>query len=474
MLRQHAKLVARALYATDMGVTVLSFFAAYHIRNAYLIRWDLSGLYPIEKYTSLLLLIIPIWTILLMQNQVYKSFRTSSLVTEIKAVGKAVLYSGLILGSVAFVLKLQYLSRMLIMVFIAINLILLALARMGVRSLSRVTRKHGYNFRIILIVGTNEAARDIAHRIRNAHHWGLRVLGFVSESDDNVGSVIDGHRVVGTITDLENIINREIVDEVVFADPGKRFDKFEDVFLMLEEHGVNARISARIFPHMIAKVQLDDLDSLPLLTFTTVPTNQAALLMKRLFDITMSLFLLLLSAPVMAAAALFIKTTSPGPVLFRQRRSGLNGRVFTLYKFRSMYEDAELRRKDLAELNEMTGPVFKIKDDPRVTRVGRLFRRMSIDELPQLWNVFRGDMSIVGPRPAIPDEVSQYARWQRRRLSMRPGLTCLWQVNGRNTVTDFNEWVRLDLQYIDTWSLALDMNIFIKTIPVVLLRKGAV
>jgi exopolysaccharide biosynthesis polyprenyl glycosylphosphotransferase len=242
---------------------------------------------------------------------------------------------------------------------------------------------------------------------------------------------------------------------------------------MLEEHGINARIVSNVFPHVIAKIRVEELETVPLLTFSTVPSNTVTLAFKRLFDIMIALLLIVLSAPFMLLAMLLIKTTSPGPVLFRQKRSGLQGRVFTLYKFRSMYIDAETKREKFEQYNEMEGPVFKMKDDPRITPVGHFLRKSSIDELPQLWNVLKGDMSIVGPRPPIPEEVAKYRRWQRRRLSMRPGLTCIWQISGRNKINDFNEWVRLDLLYIDTWSFVLDIKIFLKTIPVVLFRKGA-
>jgi lipopolysaccharide/colanic/teichoic acid biosynthesis glycosyltransferase len=177
-------------------------------------------------------------------------------------------------------------------------------------------------------------------------------------------------------------------------------------------------------------------------------------------------------SPVFLISALLVKTTSRGPVFFTQTRTGLNGRTFTLYKFRSMYRDAEGRRAALASRNEMSGPVFKIKDDPRITPVGKWMRRFSMDELPQFWNVLTGDMSLVGPRPPIPEEVKKYERWQRRRLSMKPGITCLWQVSGRNAI-DFDDWMRLDLAYIDTWSLRLDVQILLRTVPVVLTARGA-
>jgi exopolysaccharide biosynthesis polyprenyl glycosylphosphotransferase len=225
-------------------------------------------------------------------------------------------------------------------------------------------------------------------------------------------------------------------------------------------------------PRQMAKVYVEMVEGLPMLTFSTAPVDASALMIKRAADILLSLFFLVVTAPLMLIIALAVRLSSPGPVLFRQVRCGLNGRRFTLYKFRSMYRDAEEKKAEVAHLNVMDGPVFKVRDDPRATPVGKIIRAYSLDELPQLFNVLIGDMSFVGPRPPIPEEVSQYQRWQRRRLSMKPGLTCLWQVSGRSDV-DFETWMKMDLEYIDSWSLGLDVRIFLKTIPTVLSRKGA-
>ncbi|HZN54297.1 MAG TPA: sugar transferase, partial [Candidatus Polarisedimenticolaceae bacterium] len=221
-----------------------------------------------------------------------------------------------------------------------------------------------------------------------------------------------------------------------------------------------------------ARMYQTDLDGTPMLTVSATPRQPVALLVKRMTDLVASAGALVLLSPLYAVVAVLVRATSPGPVFFRQTRVGLNGRTFTLYKFRSMVHDAEAGRAALAGRNEMSGPVFKIKDDPRITPVGRWIRRFSIDELPQFWNVLRGDMSLVGPRPPIPEEVKKYERWQRRRLSMKPGITCLWQVSGRNGI-DFEDWMKLDLAYIDTWSLRLDVQILLRTVPVVLTARGA-
>ena len=473
MLKQNAIIVYRTLLITDIFITLASFFVSYWFRNTFLTKLDIGGLYPIEKYTWLLIIIIPTWVVLLNAFNAYRSYRIASFINELISIGKSVFFGGLLLAAIAYATKSEYISRVFILSFVIINAVMMGVERFTIRAVSWAIRKRGYNFRNVIIVGTETTAQNIARIIESYGQWGLRLIGYVSVHESTADQMVQGANIIGRLTDLENIVKSQAVDEVVFAIPGIHLDNLEDTFLMLEEHGINARIASNAFPHVIAKMTVEELDTVPLLTFSTVPSNTVALAFKRLFDIIISLILICLSAPVMLLTAMLIKSTSPGAVLFRQNRSGLHGRVFILYKFRSMYIDAESRLRDLKQYNEMDGPVFKMKDDPRITPIGKFIRRSSIDELPQLLNVLLGDMSIVGPRPPLPEEVEKYERWQRRRLSMRPGLTCLWQISGRNKIKDFNEWVKLDLLYIDTWSPALDFKIFLKTIPVVLFRSGA-
>jgi len=381
-----------------------------------------------------------------------------------------VLIGGAIVNTALFLMDALSISRPTVLLFVALNIFLLSLWRTLVRSVARFVRSKDCNYRNIILVGTGGRAKKLIRIIEGHKSWGLRLVGVVG---DNIGSdSFFGYPVLGKIGDVPQLIHRFPVEEVLFCLPKSRLDELEELFLLLEDEGINARIAMNFFPHVVAKVCFEELHGVPFLSFTTVSTNEFALAMKRVFDIFVSLWALTLVAPIMLLAAALVKTTSKGPVFFRQERSGVHGRVFRLYKFRSMFADAEERKQALLEANEMDGPVFKIKNDPRITPVGRFMRKMSIDELPQLWNVLMGDMSIVGPRPPLPSEVAQYERWQRRRLSMKPGITCLWQISGRNQI-GFNEWMKLDLEYIDNWSLGLDLKIFLRTIPVVLMGRGA-
>jgi exopolysaccharide biosynthesis polyprenyl glycosylphosphotransferase len=247
----------------------------------------------------------------------------------------------------------------------------------------------------------------------------------------------------------------------------------EEMVLICSEQGVRTTLAADLFSIGMVKSGLSYFGEMPLIHFQTPPGDRWELNVKRAVDVIISLLSLILLAPVFLLIAAAVRLGSPGPVIFKQKRVGLNGRLFDLYKFRSMHEGAEAEVEKLREQNEMTGPVFKLKNDPRITSVGRFLRRFSLDELPQLWNVLWGDMSLVGPRPPVPGEVSLYERRDRRRLSMRPGITCTWQVSGRNEISDFESWVKLDLDYIDNWSLGRDFMLLFRTIPAVLFGRGA-
>jgi exopolysaccharide biosynthesis polyprenyl glycosylphosphotransferase len=329
---------------------------------------------------------------------------------------------------------------------------------------------------MVLIVGAGPSAHQVAQRILQRPELGLALSGFMELGIEKQGDLERmqalGLRNLGTIADLPGFLAREVIDGVVFTGEAGTLAGLEELFLICEDLGVDSLMAANLFPHLVAQVELERLEDLPLLRFTTVPHNHLALFLKRALDVCGASLGLLILSPLFAASALLIKLTSPGPVFFSQERMGLNGRRFRCHKFRTMVADAEKMLADLAHLNEVDGPVFKIRRDPRVTRVGALLRKTSIDELPQLWNVLVGEMSLVGPRPPIPSEVEKYERWQRRRLSMRPGITCLWQISGRSNL-DFETWMRLDLNYIDNWSLTLDLVILLKTIPAVLSTRGA-
>jgi len=371
-----------------------------------------------------------------------------------------------------FALRLD-LSRIFLIGFALCDLSLISIFRLNSGRMLGLFRREFGAPNYAVVVGTGEPALRIAREIEDAEAYGIRLRGFLSEPTEPAPEQIELHNVypVRPLAELPQMLRQHVIDEVVFAVDSRHLSELEDVFLKCDEEGVRTRVAVDFFPHIHSNVYLDRLGNLPLLTFSATPHDEMRLLVKRATDLIVGGLALIVLSPLMALVALLIKLTSAGPAVFKQVRCGLNGRKFTFYKFRSMCQDAESMRASLEHMNQKT-TAFKIPEDPRLTGVGRWLRKFSIDEWPQLWNVVKGDMSLVGPRPPVPEEVEQYKGWQRRRLRMRPGLTCLWAVNGRDHL-DFETWMRLDMQYIDNWSLGLDWKIILRTIPQVLSGRGA-
>jgi len=383
------------------------------------------------------------------------------------AIVLVMVYAGL------YLLRRDDISRTYVLMVGVVDFVLLVLGRYisynGIAWMRRGLHRYHY----FLIVGCGTRAHEMAALIDEGRGMGLRLVGFVDPNSQG-SSLGDwcGRYQVFPIGQIEKVLEDHVVDEVVFAVNMQELARLEPVMSHCANVGVKTRVQLEFLPSAYSRIYLENFRDVPLLSLSTAPESELLLLLKRIADVVVAAFSLVFLSPVMLAIAAAIRITSPGNVLFRQTRCGLGGRKFTLYKFRSMVNNAEQLRAELHQLNELEGPAFKISDDPRITPVGRLLRRFSLDELPQLWNILRGDMSFVGPRPAIPDEVEKYEPWQRRRLRMRPGLTCIWVLEGRSDV-DFHRWIQLDLAYIDNWSLWLDCKIFFRTIPIVISGKGA-
>jgi exopolysaccharide biosynthesis polyprenyl glycosylphosphotransferase len=335
----------------------------------------------------------------------------------------------------------------------------------------RLARRMGRNYRHTLIVGTGARAAHVRRVIERNPGWGFRVVGHVDEVEMPVAPGVPGDQVYKLI-DVPSLLRDKVIDEVIVALPRSMLGTLGPLVSACAAAGIPVTLLTDLFGDFLPPPRVVRFDTLNALSFAPIHHSKAKLVVKRVMDVLGSAALLAVASPVLALSALAIRMTSPGPIFFRQERCGLNGRRFDILKLRTMVPDAEARLLDLLPMNEMDGPVFKLRGDPRITPVGRFLRRYSLDELPQLWNVLRGDMSLVGPRPPIPHEVSQYETAERRRLSMRPGLTCIWQVSGRNEI-GFDDWVRLDLEYIDGWCLTLDLKILARTLPAVLNGSGA-
>ncbi len=416
------------------------------------------------------------WHVIFSVFGLYRSRRLDDRKQEVVDVLKAVSASALLLCVIAVIFRLQMITPAFVLVFWAVASPLISLFRWVLRLLLGWARVHGRNSRQILIVGTNPRAVEFARAIEGKPELGYRLIGFVDETWSGAqGFGENGMSIVSDLQHFSDFLRECVVDEVTIALPMRSFySQASRIVATCREQGVIVRVLTSIFDFHPAGVNGDLRDEMAVATFGSRVFEGWPLLFKRLLDVTVSAILLVLLGPLFLIVAILIKFDSPGPVFFVQERVGLSKRKFRMYKFRTMVADAEQRQAQLEGLNEADGPIFKIKDDPRFTRLGKFLRKASIDELPQLLNVLKDDMSLVGPRPL---DLRDYNRleedWLRRRFSVRPGITCLWQINGRSSLS-FHEWMRLDMRYIDQMSIRLDLEILAKTIPAVLKGSGAV
>jgi len=363
-------------------------------------------------------------------------------------------------------------SRGMLVLAATMIVVFLSLARVLSRSILIRRRRRGIGVDRVLVVGAGDIGRSVIQSILADPAAGYQVVGYIDDDPLKGNGKLGRIRGLGNLEDLPGVIAAEGVDEVIVTLPWMYHRKILHIVEECERGNVPVRVVPDVFQQRMGRVDLDTLSGIPLIGTAPVRLSQVAFLVKRVIDLSISIIAIPFMLILFTVVALLIKLDSPGPVIFKQRRVGKDGRPFHVLKFRSMVEGAEQMQADLEALNEADGPLFKVKRDPRVTRVGKWLRRTSIDELPQLINVIRGEMSIVGPRPGTPEEVAQYEPWQMQRISVLPGITGLWQVSGRSDVP-FEEMVLLDIFYIENWSLDLEIRILLQTIPYVLLGHGA-
>lgn len=389
--------------------------------------------------------------------------------SELADIVRAGVLLGLTAFSVLFALKLPNVSRLFLLTLFGSQVVVTILSRMAIRTLLRKMRDRGRLTRYMLIVGTGPAAERFARRIGQHPELGLRVIGHLATAPDPNPAV--KRPILGTIEAIEEVLHARIVDEIGICLPAESVALVEPIARLCEEEGKVVRIPLDDYLLTLPGGRIEEFDDIQVLSLVYGPDRVVGLLAKQVGDIVLSAAALVILSPLFAIVAAAILVRDGRPILFRQTRVGLHGRVFKVTKFRTMVPDAEGQLAELEALNEVRGHAFKLTHDPRLSRSGRFLRRTSLDELPQLWNVLLGNMSLVGPRPPLPREVAAYDLWHRRRLSMKPGITGLWQVQARRE-QDFDRWVELDLAYIDRWSLVLDLKIMLRTIPAMLLQQG--
>ena len=477
MFRERTRIFIQLDMLADVVLVGFSFVLAIIARETYFYGGiEVHELFlRLRDYAWVLLAAYPFVMIPLLISGVYGPLRFKQFYKIALVIIRSFLIAVVALVFILFISKIYYISRLLLVAFGIIGSVVIIAKKFLEISFLNILRQRGLNIKYIVLVATTYNFEDIIRKIKENPEHGLEVAGLVVYGKDVVD--VDA-RYESTlplyygIEGLEKVLTEKVVDYVLFIDYKGIEQKVQGGLAVCEEHGAEAWLKADFFHMGIARQGVDDFFGTPVITFRSSPRFSSALVIKRTLDIVISLILFPLAVPVFIIIAIAIKIESRGPVIFAQKRGGLNGRIFTLYKFRSMASDADQRKQELERFNEMSGPVFKLANDPRVTKIGAFLRRLSLDELPQLINILKGDMSLVGPRPLIDYEVVKLVGFQRRRLRMRPGLTCIWQIKGRSSV-DFAKWIQYDLEYIDNWNLASDFYILIKTFFIVFSGRGA-
>jgi exopolysaccharide biosynthesis polyprenyl glycosylphosphotransferase len=467
VIRRHITALRLALMTADAASAIGVFVLVSIVRfgaDGWVQTWAAAGAAAVPLAIAYSLG----WVLTLWVDGLYRMRSRWSARTEIGDIAKAGLFLAVLAFAALFLFKLPNVSRLFLVVLFPTQVAVTTVSRFAFRRAFAAFRSRGHNTRFVLVVGTSPGAEAFADRIELHRELGLTVIGHLAEP----GSTYEPRRrVLGSIHDIQRILHAEVVDEVAICLSADDVQYVEPVTRLCADEGRVVRIPLGEAGLTVPGARLEDFDGIVVGSLVYGPDRALSLLAKRLLDAALSAAALIVLSPVFLVTTLVLLRLDGRPVLFRQTRVGLHGRTFEVVKFRTMVPDAEEQLPALAALNEIRGHAFKVTDDPRLTRSGRFLRRTSLDELPQFWNVFRGQMSLVGPRPPLPSEVAEYDVWHRRRLSMKPGITGLWQVEARRE-PDFDRWVAVDLAYIDRWSLWLDVKILARTIPAVFAGEG--
>jgi exopolysaccharide biosynthesis polyprenyl glycosylphosphotransferase len=458
MLSQKNKILSNYLYIVDLFFIVAAYFLAYFTANIidpFIVGFGLLQLYnyiwmliPIAFIFYFYLIIFSFHKDLFIQKNIAVQFLKSF---ELTFVAILTFYG------ILFMLRVHYVSRLFIGYFAIYVFLFLVISNYISKKILKTFKQRDYSLRTILIVGDIHSSDKIEKTIKKNEYLGLKSAGIINKNNIQI---------------IPDFVIKHPVDEVIFDVNEDDLNDIKELTLLLEEMGITVKIVTKFIPFKYSKISFEKIDDLPMLSFYTAPEDEILLLIKRFIDIIGSLAGMILFSTPSVIIALLIKFSSKGRIIYKSKRVGLHGRLFTFYKFRTMIETSDAMREELRKKFNPNGIEVKLEDDPRLTWIGKILRKTSLDELPQFYNVLRGDMSIVGPRPPMPDEVAKYSLVQRRRLSMKPGITCLWQISGRSKLS-FEDRVVLDLKYIDNWSLKLDFIILFKTIPAVIFAHGA-
>ncbi|MFN8454311.1 MAG: undecaprenyl-phosphate glucose phosphotransferase [Anaerolineae bacterium] len=447
---------------------------------AYWIRYDLQLFRAVDPAFAVTydvyLPFVGLFTLLLLlvyrQQGVYQLRRHISWFDEFYPIVSGTATGTIILIVFIFLYQPAFYSRIIFIYAGLLSVALLGLSRLAKVMILRQLRRRGIGIERVLIIGAGEVARAVMRGVVANPEYGLQIIGFLDDNPVRGETDIGRFKALGSIDNLPEVLREQAIDEVIITLPWQYHRRIVSIMAQCERFNIPTQIVPDLFQMTINRMHVEEIAGIPMIGIKEVSISGLNQIVKRSLDLIFSILILVLAAPLMALIALMIKLETPGSVLFKQERVGRNGQRFTVYKFRSMIEDAEQHKESLRHLNEANGPLFKIRSDPRTTWVGKLLRKFSLDELPQFYNVLRGEMSVIGPRPPLPAEVEQYQEWHKRRLEVAPGITGLSQISGRSDLT-FDETALLDIYYIENWSLSLDSKIVLQTIPKVIFGNGA-
>jgi len=453
----------------DVMSTALILFLSIYLTNHYSYY---KVIYNLETIIIIGILIIS-WIILLKVSNLSRIPRTSSYSIIFFDFIRLSIIGGLILVSADWMIKLDSFPTFTIIIFIVINTLILYLIRIFTFKFVKIYRANGHNLRNIIIIADNDQDA-IIEKVFKQKEWGFRVLGLITDSQELINKFSGKIKLFPTRANIKSIVQYDIIDEIICLNNIKEDKKIFELIEFCNELGVTFRLkSINILQASTAyKRRVQYFGRVPFFTIENNPNNNFSRIIKLISEVTMAFIILFITSPFLVIISIIIASTSKGPVIFKQARVGLRGRQFYIYKFRTMVQNAEVLKKQLEILNESDGPTFKIKNDPRITKIGKILRKTNLDEIPQLFNVIKGEMSIIGPRPPLPKEVEKYRTWQLKRLSVKPGLTCTWQIAPNRNDVKFEKWMQMDIQYIDNWSLRGDIELLFRTFHTVMVAKS--
>ncbi len=467
MIRENEKVSTSMFRIIIMILTIITYFISVRVAQYYIS----PSIEYSSEYLTLLLLLLPVWFIGLSKTALLLIYRVNHYPKLfVQSVKFIIIASGILFGLVSL-LNLTGISKEFIFIFGIINHAVICISYVAANQYYMNRRRKGINLKNIIIIA-DEENESFIEKITTKRELGYKITMIISDSQKIYDKYSSSIKVVKKTMSMSCLIKSQIVDEVFYCKNNFNSNEINHIMAACKEVGIVFRLSSQLINNSAKPNEIHHFDQTPFITYQNKPANEFALSWKYIFDFTFSLIVVILWMPIFMIIGVVIKFTSKGPIVFKQKRVGLHGREFYIYKFRTMMVDAEKMQAGLMDQNEVSGPVFKIKNDPRITKVGKFLRKTSLDELPQFFNVIKGDMSLVGPRPPIMNEVNQYKPWQLRRLSMRPGITCTWQILPHRNKISFEDWMRLDLQYIDNWSLQQDLLLTFKTVRAVIMGSG--